>query len=234
MSLINQLEQDKINAIEELINNSSPRRDFFLMISFSVIMATLGIIIDNIIIIIGSMLIAPLLYPILSMSLGIIIFDFNCILRSLLTIIKSSALSVALAIIVSFIFFTKCQDLNILKFINSDIYLEYFIIAFISGSAASIALVHPNVNESIPGVAISVALIPPLSILGIGIALMESYIIQPAINIFLINILGITIASAITFLSIKLFKHKKRVQRAVAKDKKIIEKAEKINQENNL
>jgi len=234
MGLIKQLETDKVKAIEELIDNSSPRNDFFLMISLSIIMATLGIIIDNIIIIIGSMLIAPLLYPILSMSLGIVILDFKCILRSLLTILKSIALAISLSLIVTFIFFNQCQDLNILKFINSQIYLEYFIIAFVSGLAASIALLRPNVNESIPGVAISVALIPPLSILGIGLAKLNPLIIRPALIIFLINVSGITLASIIVFLSMHLFRHKKKVIKAVAKDEKIIQKTQEIKEKNNL
>jgi len=222
------LSKDKINAIEELINNSSPRHGFFLMTGLAVIMTTLGIILDNIIIIIGGMLVAPLLYPILSMALGIVICDLKSTLRSVATIIKSTTLSISLAIIVSFFFFQDCQTLNLIKFVNPSIYLEYFIIAFVAGLAASIALMKPNVNESIPGVAISVALIPPLSILGIGIALMEIYIIQPAINIFLINILGITIASALTFLTMKLTYYKKKVQKAVQKKKKIVQKIENL------
>lgn len=220
------LQKEKINAIRELINNSSPRRGFFLMIGLAVIMTTIGIILDNIIIIIGGMLVAPLLYPILGMSLGIVIFDLKSTLRSIFTIIKSATLAVSLAIIVSFFFFNDCQNLNLIQFINPNIYLEYFIIAFISGLAASVALMKPNVNESIPGVAISVALIPPLSILGIGIALMQNYIIQPAVNIFLINILGISIASVLTFSTMKLSDYKKKVQQAIQNDEKIIQKIE--------
>lgn len=223
------LSKEKINAIEELINNSSPRHGFFLMIGLAVIMTTMGIILDNIIIIIGGMLVAPLLYPILSMALGIVIFDLKSIARSFLTISKSAALAISLSIIISFILFSDCQNLNLTKFINPAIYLEYFIIAFVSGLAASVALMKPNVNESIPGVAISVALIPPLSILGIGIALMQSYIILPAINIFLINILGITVASFFTFLTMKLYCYKKKIQQAVKNDEKIVQKIE--NQE---
>ncbi len=216
------LNKEKIEAINRLINNSSPRRDYFLMISLAVIMTTLGIILNNIVVIIGSMLIAPLLYPILSMSLGIVISDFKLFFRSTITILKSATLAISLAIITTFIFFTKTQSINVFKFISTDIYPEYFIIAFISGLAASIALVKANVNESIPGVAISVTLVPPLSILGIGLAKMQMSIINPALTIFLINILGITIASTITFSALKLFKYKKKVQKAVEKDQKII------------
>jgi uncharacterized hydrophobic protein (TIGR00271 family) len=225
--LFQQSDKEKNDAIKELINNSSPRHGFFLMIGLAVIMTTMGIILDNIIIIIGGMLVAPLLYPILGMALGVIIFDLKATLRSMVTIIKSAILAISLAIIISFIFFQNCQNLNLIKFINPTIYLEYFIIAFVAGLAASVALMKPNVNESIPGVAISVALIPPLSILGIGIALMQNYIILPAINIFLINILGITIASALTFSTMKLSNYKKKIQQAVQNDEKIIQKIEK-------
>lgn len=225
-NIIKQLDKDKIKAIEELIDNSSPRYDFFIMIGLAVIMTTMGIILNNIIIVIGGMLVAPLLYPILSMSLGIVILDFKSIARSLVTIIKSAILAISLAIIISFIFFKNCQNIILTNFLNINIYLEYFIIALTSGLAASLALMKPNINESIPGVAISVALIPPLSILGIGIALIQTTIIKSAFSIFILNILGITLSSSLTFLAMKLYNYKKNVQKAVENDEKIIQKTE--------
>lgn len=58
-------EEDKAKAVEDLIVNSSPRQDFFLMIVLSVLMATFGLLINSSAVIIGSMLVAPMLFPIM-------------------------------------------------------------------------------------------------------------------------------------------------------------------------
>ena len=82
-------EKDKAKAIEDLIYNSSPRQDFFLMVVLSVLMATFGLLLNSPTIIIGSMLVAPILFPIMGLSMGIVMVDSKLISRSIRTILKS-------------------------------------------------------------------------------------------------------------------------------------------------
>lgn len=108
LSLFHNLtEKDKSDAIENLIENSTPSKDFFLMITLSILMATFGLLIYSSAIIIGSMLIAPMLYPILSLALGITISDPKLISRSFYTVIKSLAYGIAAATIVTAFFHIK-------------------------------------------------------------------------------------------------------------------------------
>jgi len=90
LSLFNDLtEEDKTIAVKSLVSASTPSKSFFLFIVLSVAMATFGVLQGNTIVVIGSMLIAPMLYPILGISLGLVMSDNIFIARSVLTVGKS-------------------------------------------------------------------------------------------------------------------------------------------------
>ncbi|MBU1160064.1 DUF389 domain-containing protein, partial [Patescibacteria group bacterium] len=79
-----------------------------------------------------------------------------------------------------------------------------------------------QLNETLPGIAVSVAIIPPLAVIGIGIAKLNWAVISGSFLLLLINILGIIFASMIIF-SLMNLSVKKKVAQEVAKkeDKKL-------------
>jgi len=215
---------DKNQIINDLIENSSPRRDFFMMTGLSALMATFGIILNNTPILIGAMLVAPLLYSILSLGLGVVILDKKLILRSLITIGKSFALCIALSVGVGLIFKEKAQNINNFFLFDKGMSTGYFIVSIISGLAGALATIKPNMNEAMPGIAISVALVPPISALGIALSILDPAIIQQSFDIFIINVIGILIASMFIFATSSFAHHRKTIKRAVKKDDKIVAK----------
>jgi len=219
----NLTERDKSDAIEKLISESTPSSDFFLMIVLSILMATLGILLDSITIVIGSMLIAPLLSPILSLSLGIIMSDHQLISRSLSTILRSMMWGIFASGIVTLIFFQR--DISSTFFFDVAPSFLYMGVAIVAGFAATFALVKPRLNEMLPGVAISVALIPPLALIGIGIAKLSWVMITNSFLIFLLNAIGIIFASMITFSLMNFY-----VKRGIAKET-IKEEDERVEKE---
>lgn len=86
-----------------------------------------------------------------------------------------------------------------------------------------------------PGVAISVALIPPLAVVGIGLARGEWFIISSALMLFLLNIGGIIFASIVVFSTMNFYIRRKVAQISIAKDEEAIlaakEKAEQDKEE---
>ncbi len=215
-------EQDKAKAIDNLISESTPRQEFFLMIILSVLMATFGLIIDNAAIIIGSMLIAPMIYPILSLSLGVVMADFGLISRSFYTLLKSALYSISAAALVTWFFgFDLEVGSEILSRANPTVI--YGAIAIISGLAASFALIKPDLSETLPGVAISVSLIPPLAATGVGIAKFDWNIISNSIIMFLINIVGIVFASMIVFSLMHLYIKRTIINKIINREEKEIE-----------
>ncbi len=213
----NLTEKDKSHAIENLIRESTPRQDFFLMIVLSILMATFGFLINNSAVIIGSMLIAPMLYPILSLSLGIVIADSKVISRSFYTIVKSMAFGVASSALVT-LFFTSDFKANTQIISHIQPSLIYGAIAIVAGFAASFALIKPHLSETLPGVAISVAIIPPLALMGIGIAHFNWAIISNSFVLFLLNIVGIIFASMIVFSLMHLYIKRKIAMETIKKE----------------
>lgn len=94
-------EKDKAVAIENLIYQSSPRREFFLMVILAVLMATFGLLINSGSVIIGSMLVAPILFPVLGVSMGIVMVDQKLIKRSISTLLKSMGLGVMFSMLIT-------------------------------------------------------------------------------------------------------------------------------------
>jgi uncharacterized hydrophobic protein (TIGR00271 family) len=217
-------EKDKSKAVEQLISASSPRHDFFVMIGLSILMATFGLLLDNPAIVIGSMLIAPLLYPALSMAMGIEMYDPKLIWRSLFTILKSTLLGIVLAALVALAFVKSNYQLSPDALAWTESYTSYILIAIIAGFAASYAFVKPLLNERLPGVAISVALIPPVALIGIGLAMLDWEVVQQALFIYLINVASIVGVSTFVFARMKLSVHKQVAVKAVKKEEKVIAK----------
>jgi uncharacterized hydrophobic protein (TIGR00271 family) len=215
--------KDKSNAIEHLIKGSTPSQDFFFMIILSVITATFGMLLNNLAVIIGSMLIAPMLYPILSLSLGLVISDSKLSSRALYTILKSFLFGVASAAIVTALFSNYNFPLNQEILSRAHASLPFMAIAIVAGLAGSFALVKPQLNETLPGIAISVSLIPPIAVTGIGIAKLNWVLINGSFLLFLVNLLGIVFAGMITFSLMNFYVKRKEAHITAEKeDEKLI------------
>jgi len=226
--------KDKKNAVERLISGSTPSQDFFLMIVLAILTATFGLLMNNAAIIIGSMLIAPILYPVLSLSLGIILADFHLISRSFWTIIKSLALGILASNIVT-LFFSSQFPVTTEEIISrGSPSLSFLIVAIIAGFAASFALVKPQLSETLPGIAISVALIPPLAVIGIGIAKFDWNLISGSLLLFIVNTIGVIFASMLTFSLMNFHSERSEAERTVKKEdikiQRDIKKVEKIKE----
>lgn len=88
--------ENKRQAVVELLENTVPDRDFYLLVIGAIVLAVCGILIDSIPVLIASMIVAPLAYPILSLGLAIISRDGKLLLRSL----SMLAISIVLADII--------------------------------------------------------------------------------------------------------------------------------------
>ncbi|MFC1623499.1 DUF389 domain-containing protein [Patescibacteria group bacterium] len=195
------------------------------MMALSVLTAVFGILLESTAVIIGSMLIAPLLSPILSLSLGITIADSSLISRSFTTILKSVGLGAGVAAVAGLVFGGGKIPSELI--ISPEPSLLYAGVAIVAGFAASFALVKPKLNETLPGVAIAVALIPPVALIGIGIAKWSWTMITDSLLLFGLNAAGIIFAGMITFSLMNFYTKKKVVEKIVVKEEKKLEKEEK-------
>jgi uncharacterized hydrophobic protein (TIGR00271 family) len=216
--------KDKNDAVERLISAGSPRQDYFLMIVLSVLTATFGLHLNNPAIIIGSMLIAPMLYPLLSLSLGITMSDYKLISRSTFTLAKSMAFGIGSAIVATWLFSSQFEVITPEILSRAEPSLTIVMVAIIAGLAGSFALVKPQLNETLPGIAISVALIPPLAVIGIGIAQFNWSLVHGSLLLFIVNTIGVIFASMITFSLMNFYVKREKAQEVIKKEDKKIER----------
>jgi uncharacterized hydrophobic protein (TIGR00271 family) len=217
-------DKEKTVAAAKLVKASTGDFDFYLFTILGVSMATLGLVLNSPEIIIGSMLIAPILYPLLSLSLGLTLYDIMISLRSVRTLFVSTGASVLIAFMVTTILNPTLVDFSSQILARAEPSVLYFIVAFISGFAASYALVHANINETLPGVAISVALLPPLAVVGIGVAALEWHIAVNALLLFLLNVSGIIVASMLAFSLMDLHATRRIADSAIRQEDRRLEK----------
>jgi len=191
------------NAEKQLELYSRPSVDFFVLITISASLATLGLALDNSAIIIGAMVVAPLVTPIFGFSLYLILLKPKGIAESLFSILTGTILSVATSALFGFLILlidgqSIFSTTEILSRTKPD--LLYFIIALLSGLAGAFAYVRPKLSERIVGIAISAAIIPPLAVMGLSIAMQNWTILMASGFLFLLNFAGICFGSIIMFL----------------------------------
>lgn len=203
------------------------------MLTLAVSMAVFGVLLGSTVILIGSMLIAPLLYPLLSLSLGIIASDQKLIARSLYTVVKSVALALAAGFAIGLVFGGAtsamvgsggAEAFALYVTVGGASSLIYAVVAAIAGFAAAFAMTKPHLNESLPGVAISVALVPPLAFAGIGLSYFDWTVVSNSLLLFLVNVIGIMFSAMIVFSMFRFAVKKKVTQEAFKEEEKIIEK----------
>lgn len=153
----------------EMRQASIPSFGFFFMLVMSSAIATLGLLSNSAPAIIGAMIIAPLMSPIMGLSYGVILFNWRQMARSILTITAGTILVVLFAYLTTQLIGLRIAGSEILS--RTAPTLLDLGVAMAAGAAAAFSITRSSIRNSIAGVAIAVALVPPLAVSGIGIAL---------------------------------------------------------------
>lgn len=215
---------EKDAAVEGIIAHATPRSDFFLMLILSVSMAAFGVLLGSSVILIGSMLIAPLLYPILSLALGIIIADEKLIRRSVYTLLKSFAFALAAGAVIGILFSAQDAAVPFALIVGESASLMYTLVAAIAGFAAAFAVTKPHLNETLPGVAISVSLVPPLAAAGVALSMLNWAVFSDALLLLAVNIIGIIFSAMVVFALMRFSKKRKVAEEIVRREEVLVAK----------
>ncbi len=224
--------QDKIHTINRLFKDSSPNYSFFLLLIVSTVIIALGIIQNNIPVVIGGMLVAPLLSPILSFALGIVVGDPKLMKRSGITLLQSIAGVILFALLIGLLITDKQITTELL--LRTDISLTYLLIAIFSGIAVSYAMIRPSVSEIMPGVAITVSLMPPLVAVGLSLSFMNLTLAINALILFALNLLGIIFAVIIVFALYRFYEAKNAIDQQIRLEEQLKEKQEEENKKKKI
>ena len=227
---------DKARAVSKLIEDATPDFDFFYLLVLSVLMATFGLLSNSETVVIGSMLIAPIMSPVLALALGLSMSNHSLMLRSGSTLVRATVFAVGAATLAALLFSFNSfgsGDVTELFTITSRTApsLLSFAIAIVAGLAVSYSLANPHLSATLPGVAVAVALMPPLAVVGVGIAHLSLGIAAGALVMYLVNVAGIVFAAMLTFSLMDV--HNKRHQatsKIVAEERRVEREEQKVEQ----
>lgn len=193
---------DKKGTIKDIIENISMRGHTAWVLIFSILIASIGLNVSSPAVVIGAMLISPLMGPILGVGLSIAINDIDTLRRSFVNL----GVMIGLSIITSFLFFKIpiFQDITPeIKARTAPDVRDVFIA--IAGGLALIMAISRRSKQTntIAGVAIATALMPPLCVAGYGLAVWKLDYFLGAMFLFTINTIFIALA---TFLIVKFLR----------------------------
>ena len=195
------------------IASSKPSLGFFVLLICSAVIATLGLISNSTAVVIGAMIVAPLMNPILSLAFGLSIADNKLVKRSAITVVIGVATVIGTAWLFASVF--GASEVNREIAARTAPNLIDLVIAVAAAIAGAFTLTRDRLSNSIAGVAIAVALVPPLCVSGIGLSLgpemvavfgrgtvagLTNQVSEGSFLLFLANLIGITVASLVVFM----------------------------------
>ena len=205
---------DRYKTVDELVKKSQPNSVYYTLLLLSALIITAGILVNNAAIVIGGMLVAPVLTPVLLISLGITSGELMSIKNALYLVAKSSGIIILSGVVLAFLFKGSDQ----LSFVVDDSVRTaalYFLVALAAGAAGTFAWARKDVIDIMPGVVIAVSLVPPLSLIGIGISTFDFGLARFNFLIFVFNLLGILAGSLVVFSLLQFYKTKNQVREKV-------------------
>lgn len=194
---------EKIVVTQDIRQSATSSFDFFLLVVLSCSIATLGLVTDSPAVIIGAMLVAPLMSPIIGVGMSSITGDSFLARNSATALLRGAVLAILLSSLMTLI--NSRLPFVVLQELPSEVLSRThpspidLVIALAGGLAAAYALTRPNISAALPGVAIATALMPPLCTVGVGLALVRWDVAGGALLLFITNAITIAFAAGLVF-----------------------------------
>jgi uncharacterized hydrophobic protein (TIGR00271 family) len=188
---------DRISLFDRIQGGARLTTDYVAMIGLSVLIASLGLLADNSSVVIGAMLVAPFMTPLI--GIGLALAQGNLILMKKSAIATGTGLIVGLCLSLILGVLHPLDELPLEILARGDPNIIDLAIAYVSGMAGAYAISRQSVTESIVGVAIAAALVPPLACVGIMIANADILEAQGAFLLLVTNLAAIALGAATVF-----------------------------------
>ncbi len=174
---------------------------FWILSALAGVIATAGVAADSVATVIGAMIVAPLMNPILGTALALVLAIHKEAARSMLAVVLGALLVISIAYLLGTI-----DPINIVADENTQVSsrvhptLIDLIAALATGSVGAFALVRSDVSDTLPGVAIAISLVPPLSVVGLTLQDGKTTEALGALLLFLTNVAAIVFTATLVLL----------------------------------
>lgn len=170
---------------------------FGVMLTLSVIVAVAGLELNSAAVVIGAMLLAPLMQPVLATGACLSMALFVRALGSFIKVVLATAWCIALSYVIARILPEQQFTSEVLSRTAPDI--RDLVVALAAGTAGAYATVRADASSSLPGVAVAVALVPPLGAVGITLEAGDRAKAFGALLLYTTNLAAIIFASIVVF-----------------------------------
>jgi len=162
--------------------------------------ATFGLLGDSLAVVIGAMIVAPLMLPIMGLAFSVSIGDRSKIVSTLLVSFAGIAMAVAVGFVLTLPIARITHPEAIQQImIRTSPHLLDLMAALATGLAGAFAISRRDVSDTLPGVAIAVSLVPPLANVGILLALGEPNLASGSLLLFVTNYVAILLTGSLVF-----------------------------------
>ncbi len=183
---------------DKILKGTEINVDFISLVLLSALVAAIGIITDNIAVVIGAMVIAPLLGPNLALSFGITLGDKGMITQSVKANIVGLGLTLVIAALIGLVVphDTYAESEEFLS--RTHVGYSAVVLAFAAGFAGVLSLTS-GISSAMVGVMVAVAMMPPAVVLGVSIGAGQPSEIFGAALLLAVNIICVNIAAKLVF-----------------------------------
>jgi uncharacterized hydrophobic protein (TIGR00271 family) len=170
---------------------------FTVMITLSVIVAVMGLSANSAAVVIGAMLLAPLMQPVLATAACIAMALFRKSLRAFGVVVLATLWGIVLSYVLAALFVNGELPNEVTSRTAPDI--RDLVVALAAGTAGAYATVRKDASASLPGVAVAVALVPPLGAVGISLQAGNATFAWGAMLLYTTNLFAIVLAGVVVF-----------------------------------
>ena len=165
---------------------------FWVLLTLAATIAGAGVVADSDATVIGAMIVAPLMTPILGTALAVVLADRARIVRGVATVVLGAALVVALGFLLGLLVpepVVAATNSEVASRVSPD--LIDLVASLATGLVGAFALVRDDVSDTLPGVAIAISLVPPLAVVGLTLESGEPGQALGALLLFASNVAAI-------------------------------------------
>lgn len=187
---------------EELYNDVTHGADldsgYLMQVVLSTIVAAIGLLEDNVAVVIGAMVIAPLLGPNLALSFGAALGDARLMSRALITGGVGLGVAIALGVAIGMLGLFPLTANELLS--RTEVGLDGVVLALASGAAAALSI-SSGLSSALVGVMVAVALLPPTATMGIMFGAGLQMQALGALLLLVVNVASVNLAALVVFLA---------------------------------
>jgi len=207
MSTITSADIDRMTTavfIEPALRSRSSTR-FWALLVLAAVIATAGVVADSTATVIGAMIVAPLMTPILGVAVGLVLADHRPLVRSVLLVVLGALAVIAIAYVIGLVVHPPDDYAT-----NSQVAARIsprlidLMAALATGLVGAFALVRSDISDTLPGVAIAISLVPPLAVVGLLLQVHRYGAAVQALLLFGTNVAAIIVTGTIVLLLYKV------------------------------